>query len=269
MSDSFSSSFLDRRQYDTILGGGGAAIPPRNSALRKLAVLTLALCGASLAFAFSTHSAQSGEALLDKFTVSSSGPEDICGASYTKLAMKEVTTHTLSSLYLDLKGSKKHEASDVILDPSTNSYLAITDNLWSVFSVSQTMAEMSASNVLYGDPERVEGEDSGYEALFLFDERLYVVRESIKDTAGGVYNAYIEELELSPDNDSYTVNRICRTDFSFEGDSKGFEGAVAVRGGADGEMYVLGLCEGNHCKEGKVRSGDELRRRVTLLLTTS
>ena len=244
------SNFVNRNQYETI--ANGPSPPPRShGALKRLGVVTLSLCIASLAFAFITHNSHVGEAPLDKFTVSSTALEEegVCGAGYTKLVMKEVTTHTLSSLYLDLKGSKKHEASDVIVDPKSGSYLAITDNLWSVLSVSETMAEMSASNVLYGDPERVEGEDSGYEALFLFDDKLYVVRESVKD-AGGVYNAYIEELELSQDDDSYEVRRICRTDFSFEGDSKGFEGAVALRGG-DGEMYVLGLCEGNHCREGK------------------
>ena len=32
------------------------------------------------------------------------------------------------------------------------------------------------------------------------------------------------------------------------GDSKGFEGATSLRG-TDGVLYVLGLCEGNHCAE--------------------
>ena len=40
----------------------------------------------------------------------------------------------------------------------------------------------------------------------------------------------------------------CHSEFKFEGDSKGFEGAVSLRG-KDGVLYILGLCEGNHCSE--------------------
>jgi hypothetical protein len=46
----------------------------------------------------------------------------------------------------------------------------------------------------------------------------------------------------------YAVLETCPTEIEFDGDSKGFEGATSIRG-ADGELYVLGLCEGNHCKE--------------------
>merc|ERR1712167_544412 len=51
-----------------------------------------------------------------------------------------------------------------------------------------------------------------------------------------------------PDSDDtdYAVLDSCPSEMLFDGDSKGFEGARSIRG-ADGVLYVLGLCEGNHC----------------------
>ena len=46
------------------------------------------------------------------------------------------------------------------------------------------------------------------------------------------------------------VMRECQCEFTFEGDSKGFEGAVGYPD-KDGDLYILGLCEGNHCSESK------------------
>lgn len=44
--------------------------------------------------------------------------------------------------------------------------------------------------------------------------------------------------------------RECKSEFVFEGDSKGFEGAIGFPD-KDGELYILGLCEGNHCSQEK------------------
>ena len=52
--------------------------------------------------------------------------------------------------------------------------------------------------------------------------------------------------ELSIENDDYTIVGQCRSEFEFEGDSKGFEGGFGFPG-TDGEFYIVGLCEGN-CK---------------------
>ena len=138
----------------------------------------------------------------------------------------------MSSMFSDLKNANKFEASDVIVvdaTPSTpQTFLSITDNLWSILSITKEMVEFSPDNVLYGKPKRVKGEDSGYEALFMLNGTLTVVRESIK--VDGVYNAYFEELNLSPDAGSYSLAKVCKSEFTFEGDSKGFEGAVALKG---------------------------------------
>lgn len=75
-----------------------------------------------------------------------------------------------------------------------------------------------------------------------------MVRESV-DLAEGKrtsYHAIIEELNMN--DEDYDVVQACPSEFKFEGDSKGFEGAVAIRD-LDNEIVVLGLCEGNYCSE--------------------
>ena len=96
-----------------------------------------------------------------------------------------------------------------------------------------------------GDPNREE-EDSGYEALFQTqDGSFYVVRESIQHSDAS-YHAIIEKLVLEGEN--YSVTEKCSAEFTFEGASKGFEGAIGIRD-LNNELVILGLCEGNHCSE--------------------
>jgi len=66
------------------------------------------------------------------------------------------------------------------------------------------------------------------------------------------YRAVILEVDLSEDDDvvGYKIANQCASEISFPSDSKGFEGATSLRG-ADGVLYVLGLCEGNHCLDGE------------------
>ena len=107
--------------------------------------------------------------------------------------------------------------------------------------------------------------ESGYEAIFHHEGTFYVVRESVLHHEHGSdddpdsegenedvsderhsFRAIIEELVLG--DDDYTVQSQCSSEFEFEGASKGFEGAVGFPD-ASGELYILGLCEGNHCSE--------------------
>lgn len=133
------------------------------------------------------------------------------------------------------------------------------------------------------------------EAIFEFEGLIYVVRESIdhggtidhthttstrrnlkkgkkssgeKDTATtttttpGDYHAIIEELSLT--NDNYTLIRECRCEFAFEGASKGFEGAIGFPD-VSGELYILALCEGNHCSNDKKIKKDVGNGRVVIM----
>lgn len=62
------------------------------------------------------------------------------------------------------------------------------------------------------------------------------------------YHAIIEELVI--ENNDYTIIDQCRSEFEFEGDSKGFEGAFGMPG-LDGILYIVALCEGNYCSESR------------------
>ena len=126
------------------------------------------------------------------------------------------------------------------------------------------------------------------EAIFGFENLFYVVRESIdhgtvdhthttttntrRNLKKGKneeapppppdYHAVIEELSLTDDN--YKKVRECRCEFAFEGESKGFEGAVGFPD-AGGELHILALCEGNHCSNDKKIKKDVGNGRVVIM----
>ena len=139
---------------------------------------------------------------------------------------------------------KKYEASSVIVDGEMA--YAVCDSSWDLSRFDINLAPFDSSNVqVSSDVARTETDDSGYEAIFLDHGTFYVVRESVQHE-DATYHAIIEELSVT--GDSYHVNQKCRAAFEFEGDSKGFEGAVGLHN-LQNELIILGLCEGNHCSE--------------------
>jgi len=128
---------------------------------------------------------------------------------------------------------------------------AVMDNSWSLYRFNVDLERRNEQNERYGDPEREAGNESGYEALFHYGETYYIVRESVLHDELQSYHAIIEEIDLHRHRDvseQFTINRKCRTEFQFEGDSKGFEGVWAIHD-IEGEFYLLALCEGNRCRE--------------------
>ena len=161
---------------------------------------------------------------------------------YSKRTLKLAYELPFASLFRDTKGQKKYEASSVIV-VDDNAY-AVCDSSWAISKFGSQLQPFAAGNIQIGDPSR-ELDDSGYEALLHEDGVFYVVRESILHE-DETYHAIIEELVLG--GGDYSIGQICTCEFGFEGDSKGFEGAVAVHD-LNNEMVVLGLCEGNYCSE--------------------
>lgn len=179
---------------------------------------------------------------------------------YSKKTVKTVFDAPFVGLLKNNMGEKKFEASG--LTKVDDSYYSVCDNSWAISKFHESFSVFSDQNLQIGNPRR-EKEDSGYEAIFHFNSTFYVVRESIKhyhrhhahnvdyhhlDRVEGQssYHAIIEELTLN-DTD-YVIHDQCRCEFEFEGTSKGFEGAFGIQGD-DGSLYVVGLCEGNHCSE--------------------
>ena len=192
---------------------------------------------------------------------------------YSKATLKRAYELPFAALFQDQRGQKKFEASDVTI--VGDQVYSVCDNSWAISRFTRSLLPFSENNVQVGDPNRVPDEDSGYEAIFHHEGMFYVVRESVyhghgdhskrDDSSGevGDYHAIIEELDLSEDDyTDYTVVNECRCEFEFEGDSKGFEGAVGFPD-EDDVLYVLGLCEGNHCSES--RKNDVGNGRVVLM----
>jgi hypothetical protein len=157
-----------------------------------------------------------------------------------------------ASLFKDNKGSRKFEASSVTLSDDHRFAYAICDSSWAVFKFDIRLSPFSNKNMLIGDVDREVDEESGYEALIMNGESLFVVRESIDhSTENGSldgYHAIIEEIQIV--DKSYRIIRKCSAEYEFEGNSKGFEGAAGLKD-LDGNLVILGLCEGNHCSESK------------------
>ena len=182
---------------------------------------------------------------------------------YSKRTVKTAYELPFAALFRDDRGQKKFEASSVTIVDGT--VYAVCDSSFAISKFNSALLPFSSDNVQIGSPERDGDVESGYEAIFHYEGTFYVVRESvlhhehISDDDPGTegedeavsdknhaFHAIIEELVLG--DDDYTIQSQCSSEFEFEGASKGFEGAVGFPD-ASGEIYILGLCEGNHCSE--------------------
>jgi len=167
---------------------------------------------------------------------------------YSKVTLKKAYELPFASLFRDNRGQKKYEASSIFV--VDNDAYAICDNSWAISKFNTKLEPFLESNIQIGDPSRVSGEDSGYEAIFFDEGDYYVVRESVLhegiNHTDHQYHAIIEKVSMGTDN--YDVLETCSSEFAFEGDSKGFEGAISIRD-QNNELVVLGLCEGNYCSE--------------------
>mmetsp|Transcript_34497 Transcript_34497/g.75848 ORF Transcript_34497/g.75848 Transcript_34497/m.75848 type:complete len:458 (+) Transcript_34497:246-1619(+) len=194
---------------------------------------------------------------------------------YSKHTVKTAYELPFAALFRENKGQKKFEASSVTI--VGNDVYSVCDSSFAIAKFDSSLLPFSPNNVQIGSPDRDGDQESGYEAIFHHEGTFYVVRESIlhhnhDDNEGGdedkdaavdekhSYNAVIEELLLG-DTD-YTVKSQCSSEFEFEGASKGFEGAVGFAD-ANGELFIIGLCEGNHCSES--RKADAGNGRVVIM----
>jgi hypothetical protein len=160
--------------------------------------------------------------------------------------LKTVLSQPVHSLLYNLDGHKSFEASSITVVNDTM-YIAL-DNLWSIASI-QSFSNLDARNrLIKRQNPHTDGDSSQFEALFESDGFFYLVRESINNTATGLWQALIEKAVFG--ETEYKVVEECFSEQSFQTDNKGFEGAFPVKN-AKGELFVLGLCEGNHCKAGK------------------
>ena len=183
-------------------------------------------------------------------------------ATFTKTTMKNVADRAIYGLlpFATTAGESKFEASDVVR--VGEHFYVVCDSSWSILKLSESLPLLSGDNSLirhdasFTPPSK---EDSGFEAIIHdasseSEQDFYVVRESIKHEHTDAFHAQVLKVRFSDPGaaelTAYSVVETCRSEFEFEGDSKGFEGAISLRG-ADGVLYMLGLCEGNYCSEAR------------------
>lgn len=247
----------------------GTPPPSRRFRLSRKCILAAAaaLAIASVSAVAILFSADGGATLMNLKAAAASIPHtgEWCLGSgaklFTKKTLKRITDRTIYSLLrYDATGDEsKFEASDVIR--VGDYFYVVCDPSWSILKLSDSLPLLSKENELirhdasFVPPAK---QDSGFEAI-IHDmssfahgsghEDFYVVRESVEHTTSSgetVYDAQIMKMHVT--GSSYSVTQTCHSEKKFEGDSKGFEGAISLRG-KDGVLYILGLCEGNFCEE--------------------
>jgi hypothetical protein len=168
--------------------------------------------------------------------------------TYSKSTLKTIADRTVTGLLEFSAHEPKFEASDVIRVGER--FLVVCDSSWDILSIDEHLPLLSSRNeVLKPDASfSPPDEDSGFEVI-IHDATagdFYLMRESIQQ--GGRYTAHVLKVRLA--DSGYAVDETCESEQTFEGDSKGFEGGVSLRG-KDGVLYLLALCEGNHCSESR------------------
>lgn len=94
-----------------------------------------------------------------------------------------------------------------------------------------------------------DGADSEFESITYntTSGHYLIMQEAVVNGSGALVTRI---LEVSLDGGEATVHSTCDGIMAFESANKGMEGA-AIATAADGNSYLLGLCEGNGCAKGK------------------
>jgi hypothetical protein len=119
-------------------------------------------------------------------------------------------------------------------------FYVVFDNSRHVGRIGGRLADDSTENSLIRS-ERDSG--AGYEDI-AYDQsagHFYVLIEALEH--GGSFMAKVEELDTS-----FRYVSSGWLDFPLDASNKGLEGLTCLE--RDGQTYLLGLCEGNHCKPG-------------------
>ena len=92
-------------------------------------------------------------------------------------------------------------------------------------------------------------EDSQFEGIAYMPENntFLLLKEAVEHGGHPHYHPHIVHARLTPDSDSWEEIQQCKIDFEISSANKGFESVVYTRDG-QGRAYLMGLCEGNHCK---------------------
>lgn len=199
---------------------------------------------------------------------------------YSSVTLKVAIEMPMVGLFDTLHGYKKFEASDVIA--IDQQYYVVYDNLFEIGRIDRQFGFHSPQHQLIAPSEAPAKGSSNYEGIVYVQETgtFYLMVEAAphnstdghpnekQDGKNGkeLFHAWVDEIALPADNkleSGYTLKRRCRTEFAFTHSVRGFEGVTYVYSD-DGELILLGMCEGNNCHGGK-EGRDRGHGRVVLM----
>jgi len=165
--------------------------------------------------------------------------------NFRDTSLKLAYEQTYHALLYDTEGDQRFEASDVVV--YNKSIYVVCDNSWAVGKFGMDMHPFGEKNFQIRPSFTPKNESSDWEALIPAGQngRFYVVREAMSH--GQHFHAHIALLAVNETSRTYTEVENCPSSHSFPHGNKGFEGMVGVFS-RSGEMFLLGLCEGNFCK---------------------
>ena len=258
--------FIDGSEIATAQGARALSQPKSQNRLYAAVATLLLVVVSSVALVTFSSNAATMESSSRSETKPHTGDHCSTTTMYTKENLKSLVDKPVAALLQskDLKGQRKFEASDVLLKEGY--YYAICDSSWSILKIREDLPTLSEKNYHLGDPIDFDPtSESGFEGIFedFTTGNLFVVRESV-DLSGfaaegsGInrniddddnddkqsydrrrrqlglapvtddpsYHALVMQVEVDDAEGTYDVVDACPSEIEFDGDSKGFEGAV-------------------------------------------
>eukprot|EP00127_Corallochytrium_limacisporum_P001450 Clim_evm3s57 gene=Clim_evmTU3s57 len=174
---------------------------------------------------------------------------------FRDVTMKLIGESTLYGLFGENRHAQILEASALAHVDST--FYVVFDSLDAIGVVNHPYDLNDPVNYLNGD---VSG-DSQFEGIAYNEDRgtFFVLKESIEHKDG--YRPATLEIKFkTPEGSGYDILETCVVEYELDTENKGFEGCLFHNrkpentAGKDDPLpageYLIGLCEGNHCKGG-------------------
>jgi hypothetical protein len=236
----------------------GENTPLLGSAPKMFSVFALvATCVVTCGLTVALMNARSGSTYSFVSTSSSSSKAPNCGDRDTTLKLAKHIT--IQGLLGDPLEKNVFEASGVRM--VGDDFYVVFDNIFDIGKFHKDLPFLSTNNYLIL-PDKPMKKESQFEGI-AHDQKLntfYIAQEAVEN-GPNKFHANISEVKMG--SETYEVKRACLTEIGFETSNKGIEGLAHLR--IEDKVYLLGLCEGNHCQAGK--NGRELGEgRVIVML---
>ncbi|BDA43497.1 hypothetical protein COCOBI_04-5090 [Coccomyxa sp. Obi] len=148
------------------------------------------------------------------------------------------------------------ELNDTVFDPTgleqvDKNYYVVFKSSLTIAYIPNRLSPMDDSNKLVAVSSNINKTTFGGIAAKRDDGGFLAVQERRKsDSTGEELRPIIHELQVAPDLKSYTVLRHCAVAFNLSETITGFQD-IQIHHDDQGNKWLLGLCNGNHCSGGE------------------